>query len=104
MIFFVARPLLKGAAGGAQPAPMLTAGAGPSALPAPTASLAYEASGESLALPGPDVEQTLEIARIEGQVKASSVKKVSEFVERHPEQSVSTIRNWLLEPAPTSAA
>jgi flagellar M-ring protein FliF len=104
MIFFVARPLLKGAAGGTQPAPMLTASAGPSALPAPTASLAYEASGEPLALPGPDVEQTLEIARIEGQVKASSVKKVSEFVEKHPEQSVSTIRNWLLEPSPSGAA
>lgn len=101
MIFFVARPLLKGATGGA--------GAGvpalvpPSnALAAPTAALAYEVTGETLALPGPDVENTLDIARIEGAVKASSVKKVAEFVEKHPEASVSTLRNWLNAPATAS--
>ena len=43
------------------------------------------------------MEQRLDIARIEGQVKASSVKKVSEFVERHPEESTSILRNWVHE-------
>jgi flagellar M-ring protein FliF len=28
-------------------------------------------------------------------VKASSVKKVAEVVEQHPEESVSIIRGWL---------
>ncbi|MGA9659741.1 MAG: flagellar basal-body MS-ring/collar protein FliF [Asticcacaulis sp.] len=37
----------------------------------------------------------IDIARIEGQVKASSVKKVSEFVDRHPDESVSILRSWL---------
>ena len=83
---------------------MLTVSGGAPALPAPTASAAYDGSGETLAIAGPDVETTLEISRIEGQVKASSVRKVSEFVEQHPEQSISTIRNWLLEPSPASAA
>ncbi|HWU50203.1 MAG TPA: flagellar M-ring protein FliF, partial [Asticcacaulis sp.] len=40
-------------------------------------------------------EERIDIARIEGQVRASSVKKVSEFVERHPEESVSILRSWL---------
>ena len=50
-------------------------------------------------LTGPDMEQRLDIARIEGQVKASSVKRVSEFVEKHPDESVSILRSWLHESA-----
>jgi flagellar M-ring protein FliF len=72
-------------------------GASGPALPAPSASMGYEAAGEGLALPAPDVDATIDIAKIEGQVRASSVKKVSEFVERHPEASISIIRNWLHE-------
>ena len=51
-----------------------------------------------LALAGPqDTESRIDIARIEGQVKASSVKRVSEFVDNHPEESVSILRTWLHE-------
>jgi flagellar M-ring protein FliF len=53
--------------------------------------------GDNLALAGPDVDQRIDIARIEGQVKASSVKRVSEFVDNHPDQSVSILRTWLHE-------
>ena len=45
------------------------------------------------------LEQKIDIARIEGQVKASSVKRVAEFVDKHPEESVSIIRGWLHESA-----
>jgi flagellar M-ring protein FliF len=56
------------------------------------------ATGLPLALPGPsEMDQRIDIARIEGQVKASSVKKVAEFVEKHPEESVSILRSWLHE-------
>ena len=44
-------------------------------------------------------DSRIDIARIEGQVKVSSVKKVSEFVETHPEESVSILRAWLHESA-----
>jgi flagellar M-ring protein FliF len=103
MIFFVARPLLKSANGGAG-LRALGAPSGQAALPAPSASGVYEGLGETLALPNmsPSVDSTLDIARIEGAVKASSVAKVSEFVEKHPEASVSTLRNWLNAPAPAS--
>ncbi len=67
------------------------------AMPPALSQIAYEGSGEALALPGPDMEATIDIAKIEGQVRASSVKKVSEFVERNPEASISIIRNWLHE-------
>ena len=39
------------------------------------------------------------VNRIEGQVKASSVKRVAEFVDKHPEESVSILRSWLHESA-----
>ena len=56
-------------------------------------------SGEPLAIAGPvsDIDQRIDIAKIEGQVKASSIKRVSEFVEKHPEESVAILRNWLHE-------
>jgi flagellar M-ring protein FliF len=46
-----------------------------------------------------EIDQRIDIARIEGQVKASSVKRVSEFVDNHPEESVSILRSWLHETA-----
>ena len=60
------------------------------------------ATGQQMALPAPgtgDLEQKIDIARIEGQVKASSVKRVAEFVDKHPEESVSILRSWLHETA-----
>jgi flagellar M-ring protein FliF len=47
--------------------------------------------------PTPGLEDKIDIARIEGQVKATSVRKVAEFVEKHPEESVSILRGWLHE-------
>ncbi len=106
-IFLVARPLLKfingaGPAGGfagGQPA-LAGAGAGGGSLPAGIGApqLNYAAADNIAAtglVPSAEQEQRIDIARIEGQVKASSVKKVSEFVDRHPEESVSILRAWL---------
>ncbi len=95
IIFFVVKPMLKVSAGGG--GPMVTAltatpRIGPDGQPVGGA-LAYE--GGQLALPSPD--DRLDIAKIEGQVKVSSVKRVSEFVDRHPEESVAILRSWLHE-------
>jgi len=49
-------------------------------------------------LVGPsEMDQRLDIARIEGQVKASSVKKVADFVEKHPDESATILRSWVHE-------
>ena len=47
------------------------------------------------ALAGPETEPLIDVARIHGQVRASSVKKVAEVVEQHPDESVSILRGWL---------
>ena len=71
------------------------------AAQAGTRQISYDANtGEPLALPNPgpsEMDSRIDIARIEGQVRVSSVKSVSDFVERHPEESVSILRGWLHE-------
>ncbi|HEX4182617.1 MAG TPA: flagellar basal-body MS-ring/collar protein FliF [Caulobacteraceae bacterium] len=102
IIFFVARPLLV-STGGRGPLSMtamraLPAG-GPGGAPGGSIGQIGQSSipGEPLALPNPDAGGGIDIARIEGQVRVSSVKSVSDFVERHPEESVSILRGWLHE-------
>lgn len=44
----------------------------------------------------PTLEQSLiNIDQIEGMVKQSSIKKIAELVDRHPEEAVSIIRTWM---------
>jgi flagellar M-ring protein FliF len=106
MMLFIVRPLLKGALGGGGPMGML---GGPQVTQltmnadGQPMQVSYDpATGQQMALPAPggsEIEQKIDIARIEGQVKASSVKRVAEFVDKHPEESVSIIRSWLHESA-----
>lgn len=42
-------------------------------------------------------EKMIDIQRVEGRVKASSLKKVGEIVEKHPEEAVGIIRNWIYQ-------
>jgi flagellar M-ring protein FliF len=46
-------------------------------------------------IPPDETEAAIDIAQIEGRVRASSVKKVAEVVDQHPDQSVQIIRGWL---------
>jgi flagellar M-ring protein FliF len=40
-------------------------------------------------------EEMIDINRVEGRVKASSVKLVGEIVDKHPEESLAIVRSWL---------
>ncbi len=42
-----------------------------------------------------ELDEMIDIAKVEGQVKTSALKKVGEIVEKHPEEAVAIIRNWL---------
>lgn len=46
---------------------------------------------------GNEFEDMIDLERIEGRVKASSVKKVGEIVHKHPEEALSIIRSWLYQ-------
>ena len=59
------------------------------ALPAPAESGASERSI-------PDrLEEMIDVNRVEGRVKASSLRRVGEIIEKHPEESLAIVRNWL---------
>lgn len=97
LIIFVARPMMRGAGGGATLPALASATYAGAAGGGGAAALGASPDG-SLALPGPGGEDgRLDIARIEGQVKVSSVKKIADFVDKHPDESVSIIRSWLHE-------
>jgi flagellar M-ring protein FliF len=107
ILLFAVRPFIKNLSA---PAPGQIALAGPTGA-APVTRLVtladgtqqqvvVDQSGEPIALAAPpvsDIDQRIDIAKIEGQVKASSIKRVSEFVDKHPDESVAILRNWLHE-------
>lgn len=104
VIFLVARPLVKGANGAAaMPQGLALAGAGApvaaggalEGAPAPTALPGETPTPEGLPAPAPSPMDGIDIQKIDGQVKASSVKKVANIVEQHPEESISILRTWL---------
>ena len=100
LIFFVLRPLLKTATGGGGPmqlAGALGGGGGSVTSLQTTAVMGGGGAMQQLSGPASEMEQRLDIARIEGQVKASSVKKVADFVEKHPDESTSILRSWVHE-------
>lgn len=81
--------LLEGQLGAAGTTPAL---AGPGAI----------ATGTDLVPGGADAErdegeseELVDLAQVEGRVKASSLKKIGIIVERHPEESLAIIRSWL---------
>ena len=42
-------------------------------------------------------EELIDIDRVEGRVKASSVKKVGEIVDKHPEEALVIVRSWMYQ-------
>ncbi|NQV99638.1 MAG: flagellar M-ring protein FliF [Rhodospirillales bacterium] len=68
-------------------APALAGPGGGSGVPAPS-----DAGGEE-----EQFEELIDIDRVEGRVKASSVKKVGEIVDKHPEKALSIIRAWMYQ-------
>jgi flagellar M-ring protein FliF len=97
-LLLVLRPLVSRAvesmaAQGMSDRRMLTEGAGPPLLgpgampPAPAAGMLPDEM-ES-------VDELIDIDKVEGRVKASSIRKIGEIVEKHPEEALGIIRGWM---------
>jgi flagellar M-ring protein FliF len=62
----------------------------PTALPSiPSASDAEQIAAE--------IDQMIDLNQVEGRVRASSVRKISDLVDQHPEQAVNLIRQWVYQ-------
>jgi flagellar M-ring protein FliF len=44
-----------------------------------------------------EIDRMINMEQVEGRVRASSLKKISEIVDKHPEQAVAILRNWLYQ-------
>jgi flagellar M-ring protein FliF len=97
VILLVVRPLMKrifetlptgpGAVGEGQR--LLThSGAPAPALPAP---------GNLVPQGSDDGEQMIDLGQVEGRVRASSVRKVGEIVEKHPDEALAIVRSWMYQ-------
>jgi flagellar M-ring protein FliF len=75
--------LLAGPGGVSLSAPMRLAAGGPGAPPGAPAMLTDESM--------------VNMANVEGQLRASSLRKLSEMVEKHPEESLAIMRGWLTQ-------
>ena len=42
-------------------------------------------------------DSMVDLANIEGQLRASSLRKLAEMVEKHPDESLSIMRGWLAQ-------
>lgn len=68
---------------------------GPTAIPG-------SAEVAALSMPdadGDDLEAMIDLDKVEGRVKASSVKRIGEIIDKHPEEAVAILRSWLYETA-----
>jgi flagellar M-ring protein FliF len=61
--------------------------AGPAPLPAPALGGEEEVIADEL----------IDIDKVEGRVKASSIRKIGEIVDKHPEEALSILRSWLYQ-------
>jgi flagellar M-ring protein FliF len=74
-------------------------------VPTPATPRLADQSGDTAALPSPDGDEEgevdadamIDLGKIEGRVKASTVKKVGDIVEKHPEETVQIVRNWMYQ-------
>ena len=79
--------------GGLGGAAVLASVGSPAALPAPGA----QAIAAGAAPPLLEDESMVNIAQIEGQMRASSLRRIGELVEKHPEETLSIVRGWMVQ-------
>lgn len=102
VMLLVVRPLIKRAfevmatQPAADPGQMALPGAQQRALPGGAQPALAAPTGDPNMNPE-ELEQLVDISRVEGRVRASAVKKVGEIIDKHPEESVSVLRNWIYQ-------
>ncbi len=105
VILLVARPLVTRSFGIAGPAaaaggdnkllPDHSGGAGAPQLPSPDGESG--AGLEGAVAPRSAIDEQIDTNAVEGAVRASSLKRIGEIVEQHPDETVQLLRQWMVE-------
>lgn len=77
--------------------PALTGPAGASASGQAGGGLPVAVTKGGVPAHADDLEEMIDLDRVEGRVRASSVRQVGELVDKHPEEAIAIIRKWLHE-------
>lgn len=98
-ILLVGRPAVSRLVAAANTPPLAIAGAGagaPAIAGGAQAHQAVGADGTPAALPpGAEGDAMVSIAMVEGQMRASSIARLQELVDRHPDEALSVVRRWM---------
>lgn len=99
-LLLVARPVARKLAISMNPMPALAgAGGGVGALDANGVPVAI--SGEAPVMlppgvePGSEEERMIHLAHVQGQMRASSIARITQLVEENPDQALQVVRRWL---------
>ena len=101
VVLMVLKPLAKSAMGGARKFQSVEgAGEGQAALTAPDGAQGDvpqlpPGAAEMEPLPISQLDNTINVATVEGRMKVSSMKRVGEIIESHPDEALNIVRNWI---------
>jgi flagellar M-ring protein FliF len=76
---------------------LLPAPGGMAALPPPGGADGDAPQPGTLVPVNAERDAMIDISQVEGRVRASSMKKIGEIVEKHPEEAVAILRNWMYQ-------
>ena len=103
VLLLVVRPLVTRAMTMTAQAPVPHESEAAQIAAATTAALAAPASAselsEAMAEEEAEAESMIDMARVDGRVRASSIKKISDIVEKHPEEAIAIMRQWMYQDA-----
>ena len=71
--------------------------AGRPALAGPSQGAESSAEEDHAEVVAEEIEQMIDLNKVEGRVRASSVRKIGEIVDKHPDEAVAIIRSWLYQ-------
>ncbi len=67
------------------------------ALAGPSTLALNEGDDDNSETVAAEIEQMIDLNKVEGRVRASSVRKIGEIVDKHPDEAVAIIRGWLYQ-------
>lgn len=94
MVLRLTAPAPAGAGGGL---PALAGGSAVGAATAASASAPAALPAASADVPLLEDESMVNVAQIEGQIRASSIRRISEMAAKHPEETLSIVRGWMAQ-------
>ena len=95
-LLLVLRPMVKGITALAPGTAGALGMSGEAGAMAQLARGSAQGGGNNLLLNGPtEDERMVDLAQIEGQIRISSLRKLSEMVEKHPGASLNILRGWM---------